>query len=97
MLSIGTLFKSPSSIRFRVLSCKFLDSYAICISGEEFSHNDAAPNVPTREMLREVDCNKSATNVYTREMVRGAMDIIVYSDDPVDDSSDFEWLDLDDK
>ncbi len=70
MLPVGTLFKSPSSVQFRVLSCKFLDLYAVLISGKEFPCNDAAPNVPTREMLREVDRNESATNVHTREMAR---------------------------
>ncbi len=44
--------------------------YALLISGKEFPCNNAAPNVPTREMLREVDRNKSATNVHRREMAR---------------------------
>ncbi len=49
---------------------QFLDPYAVLISGEEFPHNNAAPNVLMIEMLREVDRNKSATHVHTREMSR---------------------------
>ncbi len=55
-------------MRFRVLSCKFLNPYAILFSGKEFPCNNAVPNVPMREMLREVDRNEYATNVHTREM-----------------------------
>jgi hypothetical protein len=70
MLPGGSLFKSPSGVRFGVLSCTFLDPYSILICGKEFSCNEAAPNVPTREMPRAVDHNKSATNISTREMTR---------------------------
>jgi hypothetical protein len=70
MLPIGLLFKSPSGVWFRVLLCKFLNPYSVLVSGKEFPRNKAAPNVPMKEMLREVDCNKSATNVHMREMAR---------------------------
>ncbi len=42
VLPVGLLFKSPSSVRFRVLLCKFLDPHSVFISGKEFPCNKAA-------------------------------------------------------